>query len=160
MAKVAKVWTITLFDVCTAMYWSREAAGWCFRWVPEAAKVVKVQTECLPVDPIHHLSSGMTGAIGAASRAFGAGSKCKRAWSRWRVAPLDGLLLRLLCTLRALLSWLGSVFVAEDHFGGGRKKLRKSRDFGPIWNGFVKLTKRSTTLHESVPLLGGFYPYT
>ncbi|KAJ7868180.1 hypothetical protein B0H13DRAFT_2281064 [Mycena leptocephala] len=70
--------------------------------------------------------------------------------------PLDGLLLRLLCTLRALLSWLGSVFVAEDHFGGGRKKLRKSRDFGPIWNGFVKLTKRSTTLHESVPLLGGF----
>ncbi|KAJ7843011.1 hypothetical protein B0H13DRAFT_1909579 [Mycena leptocephala] len=149
--RVAKVQEITLFAMHRLIIQSQG-----FPVEAGAAKVVKVQTECLPVDPIHHIGvcagrpiirddRGYRGCI----QSVWAGSKCKRAWSRWRVAPLDGPLLRLLCTLRALLSWLGSVFVAEDHFGGGRKKLRMSRDFGPIWNGFVKEAQPFTKAYPS-----------
>ncbi|KAJ7797968.1 hypothetical protein B0H13DRAFT_1933898 [Mycena leptocephala] len=178
MAKVEKVWAITLFDMCMAMYWSQEH----FWWDSEMKVMAKMAKPCTgakrfategednskPLSstfgeiprrqrswrrvakggegrPIIRDDRGYRGCI----QSVWAGSKCKRAWSRWRVAPLDGLLLCLLCTLRALLSWLGSVFVAEDHFGGGRKKLRKSRDFSPIWNGFVKEAQPFTKAYPS-----------
>ncbi|KAJ7898499.1 hypothetical protein B0H13DRAFT_2275692 [Mycena leptocephala] len=144
MAKVEKVWAITLFDMCTAMYWSQEHFWWDSE-VKVMAKVAKpctgaerfategednskplsstfggfqggeghdegwqrvakvqeitlfamhrliIQSQGFPVEAGAGLSSGMTGAIGAASRAFGLAQNAREhgaAALGWPVAAL------------------------------------------------------------------------